>query len=182
MTNRLFVALDIPESALNELIELRDKLYGTPNKVRWESKEKLHITLKFLGDVGENVSELILRRFEDIEFPKISSSFSKFGFFKKNGLLKILFAGIDDNMKIEEFHKIINDECALLGFNKEDRKFKPHLTLLRIKENEDLNRLVVFNKKIIDNINFEINSFSVIKSELKPGGSEYSILKEFKLK
>ena len=97
MTSRLFVALDIPDSALDQLIDLRDKIYGSPNNVKWENEDKLHITLKFLGDVGENVSELILRRFEDIEFPKISSSFSEFAFFKKNGFLKILFADIEEN-------------------------------------------------------------------------------------
>ena len=88
MTSRLFIALDIPDEGLDQLIDLRNQVYGTPNIVNWESKNKLHITLKFLGDVGENVSELILRRFEGIEFPKISSSFSKFAFFKKNDVLK----------------------------------------------------------------------------------------------
>ena len=181
MTSRLFIALDIPDEGLDQLIDLRDKVYGTPNNVNWENKDKLHITLKFLGDVGENVSELILRRFEDIEFPKISSSFNKFAFFKKNGVLKILYAGINGNEQIQEFHEIIENECALLGFQKEDRKFNPHLTLLRIKENEDLNRLIAFNKKIIEDIKFDINSFSVIKSELLPSGSEYTIVKKFNL-
>lgn len=181
MTSRLFIALDIPDEGLDQLIDLRNQVYGTPNIVNWESKNKLHITLKFLGDVGENVSELILRRFEGIEFPKISSSFSKFAFFKKNDVLKILYADISENEQIQEFNKLIESECELLGFQKEYRKFKPHLTLLRIKENEDLNRLIAFNKKAIENIDFEINSFSIIKSELLPSGSEYTIVKKFNL-
>lgn len=181
MTNRLFLALNIPDASLKKLIDLRDKIYGAPNNVKWENKEKLHITVKFLGDVGENILDLILRRLEDIKFSKISSSFTEFGFFKKNGLLKILFAAVDDSTQIQEFYKIINDECELLGFKWENRKFKPHLTMLRIKNNENINRLIVFNKKKIDNIKFDINSFSILKSELKSGGSEYSIVKKINL-
>ncbi len=65
-----------------------------------------------------------------------------------------------------DFKEIIDEECGLLGFQKEKREYKPHLTLLRLKGNEDLNRLKIFNNYEIQNSDFTINSFSLIKSEL----------------
>ncbi len=65
----------------------------------------MHITVKFLGDVGENITDLLLNRLEEIEFKKISASFNKFGFFKRNGVLKILFANLNENKKIYRFQR-----------------------------------------------------------------------------
>ena len=181
MTSRLFISLDIPENEINRLSDLCNSIYGVPNDLRWEDESKMHITLKFLGDVGENIAELLLRRLEEVEFDKILASFNKFSFFKKNGSLKILFASLSENMKIKEFHKIIEEECELLGFEKESRKYHPHLTLLRIKGNEEDERLLKFNNYQIEKTEFSINSFSVIKSKLLRTGSEYTILKRFNL-
>ena len=59
MTNRLFIALDIPDPVLEKLIEIKNNLYGKSDNIKWEDKEKLHITVKFLGDVGENITDLL---------------------------------------------------------------------------------------------------------------------------
>lgn len=181
MISRLFIALDIPDDEIYKLNDLRDEIYGTPNDLRWEDVSKMHITLKFLGDVGENITELLIRRLEDIEFEKISAKFNKFSFFKKNGSLKILFANLAENKRIMELYKLIEEECGLLGFEGETRKFYPHLTMLRIKENENIERLLKFNNYQINNSEFNISSFSVIKSELLRTGSEYTIVKRFNL-
>ncbi len=181
MISRLFIALDLPTDEIYKLTELRDEIYGTPSDLRWEDSTKLHITIKFLGDVGENITELLLRRLEEIEFEKISAKFNKFSFFKKNGSLKILFANFEENKKIVELYNIIEEECELLGFERETRKFYPHLTLLRIKDDEDVERLLKFSNSQIKNSEFNINSFSVIKSELLRTGSEYTIVKRFNL-
>ena len=180
MTNRLFLALDLPEPTIEYITKLRNEIYNSSEKVKWESEDKLHLTIKFLGDVGDYLTELIIDRMEMFAFPKIDAEFSEFSFFKKNNELKILYAGINENSEMIKLHSKIEAECGLLGFKKEDRKFKPHLTLLRIKGNENLNKLTSFNKKEI-NHKFMITSFSLIKSELKSTGSEYSIIKSFNL-
>ena len=181
MTSRLFIALDIPEDEINRVIELRNNIYGKPNDLIWEHESKFHITVKFLGDVGENITDLLLSRLKEIDFKKIFASFNKFAFFKRNGVLKILFVNLSKNDKIQYFNQIIEEECELLGFQKEKRNYKPHLSLLRLKGNEDINRLKIFNNHEIHNSDFIINSFSLIKSELYDTGSEYTILESFNL-
>lgn len=181
MTSRLFIALDIPENILDNLIEQRDGIYDSADELKWEGKDKLHITIQFLGDVGENITDLLIKQFDEIKFDAISTKFDKFQLFKKDGILKIMFAGIEENNSIMEFQQLIKNECQLLGFDSVNKKYHPHLTLLRIKGNEDISKLVKFNNHKINGEEFNITRFSIVKSELKPNGSEYSIVKSFKL-
>ena len=180
MTNRLFIGLDLPESTIEYITNLRNEIYGSSNNIKWEGEDKLHITIKFLGDVGENLLELIKDRLENIELFQIEAELNGFNFFVKNNNPNILYIGLKENSDIKKLHSEIEDECELLGFTKEKRKFKPHLTLLRIRGKEDLNQLNKFNNLSIEH-KFKISSFSLIKSELKPTGSEYTIIKSFKL-
>ncbi len=181
MTNRLFIALEIPEDALDKMLLVRDEIYGTPNNVKWEPKNKLHITIKFLGDVGENMTELIKTQLDKIIFDKFTLSFSHFGIFNKNNAPKILWAGLNGNKLLTELHKKIEDNIELLGYQKEKRKFTPHITLLRLKGNEDLTKINNYKNYLLPEIKFEIKKILLLKSILKPSGSEYSVVKSFNL-
>ena len=94
MTNRLFIGLDFPRNVIHDLINIRDGICGSPNDLNWESEDKLHVTLKFLGDVGKNIEDLLIQRLENFTFNSIKAEFDKFAFFKRNGRLNILFASL----------------------------------------------------------------------------------------
>ena len=78
MTSRLFIGLDLPTNVKKHLITLRDEIYDGEEQLRWESDDKLHITLKFLGDVGENLSNLLIQRLDNLSVNKIFSSHNTF--------------------------------------------------------------------------------------------------------
>ena len=81
MKNRLFVSLNLPESITYKIIALRDSI-SADEKIKWEPKEKLHLTIKFIGDVD---SELVSKISDELMFVEdynsINCSFTKFGFF-----------------------------------------------------------------------------------------------------
>jgi 2'-5' RNA ligase len=181
MTNRLFISLNISDEVLEKIIKVRDEIYGEENNINWEDREKMHITIKFLGDVGENTKELITNRLDEIVFKKINAEFDKFAFFKRENELKILYASIIQNDCVNLLFNKIEDECGLCGFNKEKRKFHPHITLLRLKGKEDISKLIKFHNHKIELPKFTISTFSLIKSELKPTGSEYTKIKSYNL-
>jgi len=182
MTNRLFITLDIPEDTLDEIIKIRDELYRH-DSVRWEGRDKLHITLKFLGDTDSKLIpslENIIYKISD-EYAEQHLSFNKFGIFYRNNEPKIFWLGLDENNDLIGLQKQIEEECRELGFEKERRKFHAHLTLLRIRGFENIKRLEEIKESKIVPINFSAKTISLIKSDLKPSGSVYSIIKSFEL-
>lgn len=181
MTNRLFISLELPKNIVKSLIEKRNSLVEKPGMVKWEHESKLHITIKFLGDVGENTAALIDKQLKNIKFGEFQCQFSKYGFFTKNKIPKILYANFVENEDIEIFKNIIENEMELCGFTKEKRKFIPHVTLMRLKNEDDYLKVQNFNEIKIDIEPFVINEFSLLKSELLPNGSRYTKLKEYKL-
>lgn len=184
MTNRLFLALEIPEDLLDEFIEIRDEIYGSCDRVKWEPKEKLHITLKFLGDTQENHKKNIIEKIEKIvnKSSHINLNFSKFGLFYRDNAPKILWAGLKDSEQMLNLVNKINCEMELLGFKKEKRKFKPHLTFLRLRGKEDMARINYFLDSDISDLDFKADTLTLFQSELLPKGSVYKKVRSFKLK
>ena len=181
---RTFFALEIPVLALNKIIEIRDSFFVNEGKIKWEPIEKLHLTLKFLGDTKE---ELISKLTDAIS--KILSSydclelvFSEFGLFKKEGKAKILWIGIKENRELLSMSNEIDEVCVGFGFPKERRKFNPHLTILRIKGYEDTKRIDKLINTGFEPIQFTADTVTFFRSILNPNGSVYTPIQKFNLK
>jgi 2'-5' RNA ligase len=183
MTDRLFVALHIPENIVEKIISIRDEIYPNDNTIKWEPKFKLHITLKFLGDTQNDLIPEICKQLENTvkEFSKLHLCFELFGIFKRKGVPKIVYAGLNNNKTLQEIVDKINIDLNLLGFEKEDRKFNPHLTLLRIKGRENLENIFSFDNYKIEKIEFVRSKISLFKSTLLKSGSVYNTIKSFEL-
>jgi len=184
MTSRLFIALEIPEDLLDEFIEIRDQIYGSCKRVKWEPKEKLHITLKFLGDIPESIEKFILEKIKKIvnKSSHINLNFSKFGLFFRDNSPKILWAGFKHSEQLIKIVNEIEDEMKSIGLKKEKRRFKPHLTFLRLRGREDMTRINYFLDSDISDLFFKAETLTLYKSELCKTGSVYKKVKSFKLK
>ena len=145
MKIRLFVALIFKERLLNEIIDFRESIYPNDNKTKWEGKDKLHLTLKFLGNVSEEKIPEINQKLEDIlkKHNRIEIKFSKFGIIKKYSTPKILWIGIQQTKYLINLFNDLNDGLSDIGFEKEERRFRPHITLVRLKGNEDISKLTL---------------------------------------
>ena len=171
------------EDLLNEIIDFRESIYPNDNKTKWEGKDKLHLTLKFLGDVVEEDIPEINKKLEIIlnNHNRIEIKFSKFGIIKKYSTPKILLMDIQQNKSLVNLFNDINNGLSDIGFEKERRRFRPHITLLRLKGNEDISKLEILNSSTI-NINSSLaDEVALIKSDLLPTGSVYTKIKSFKL-
>lgn len=183
MKIRTFIAIEIDSIALNELLRIRDEIFSDLD-IKFEPKEKIHITIKFIGDIDDaQIPEL------ECELQKVAESissfnlkFSKFGLFKKHGIPSILWAGINESNELCNLHFEVQKILTKLGFEIEKRKFKPHLTLLRFKKEKVISNINSILNKNISQIKFGVSVFTLFKSELKPSGSDYSVIKIFKLK
>lgn len=182
MKSRIFVALDIPDEAKDKLFELVFQLHPDKN-LNWEKKEKIHLTLKFVGDVDD---ELIPQIKNDLEFLREYKTqnlqITGFGFFFRFKEPKILWAGLNFSDELKLIAQRLDDYFSRFGIKKENRVFKPHLTLMRIKNNPGDNFIHKFKNSKFESINFQSNSISLIKSELKPSGSVYTEIKKYNLR
>jgi len=179
---RLFIALIIPEEVIEKIFNYCADVTKSLSGHKWEPKEKIHLTLKFIGDIKE---ELLPEIIEDIKFVENYTSFkcsiSKFGFFFKDNQARILWCNFETGEKIFELVRELNIRLTKFGIEAEKRKFKGHLTLLRIKNKMDEKFIQRFKEYKFDPIQFNSNKIVLVKSILKPGGSEYKVLKNYEL-
>jgi 2'-5' RNA ligase len=97
---RLFVALIVPKEIKKKITEFRKEILSDWGKYKWEKEEKIHLTLKFIGEVDDIKVEKISQSLNFIEnYSKFVCRFSSFGFFFKRGIAKILWVGIGRRYK-----------------------------------------------------------------------------------
>lgn len=182
MKNRIFVALNIPDDAKEKLFSIIYQLHSDKS-LKWETKEKIHLTLKF---VGEFEDELIPQIKNDLifleEYKTQLLQINGFGFFFSYKEPRILWAGLKYSEELKNIAERLEDYFVRYGVEKENRPFKPHLTLLRIKNNLGESFINKFKNSKFEPISFQSNSISLIKSELKPSGSVYTEIKKYKLR
>jgi len=175
---RLFIAALIPEEIRKQLLKYINSLKSDIDGVRWEKSDKLHITLKFLGDVEEsnldNITNLLRRLVEESSPCKFE--ISEFGGFPNLNNPKVLYMGLSENREFSEFQKKLDQGLSELGFEKESRRFIPHITLGRVKKKINMKSSPVINQS-----SFEIVDIGLIKSEQRPKGSVYTPVKIYKL-
>ncbi|MEG8988257.1 RNA 2',3'-cyclic phosphodiesterase [Ignavibacteria bacterium 4148-Me] len=183
---RTFIALELPEQELKKIIEIKNNCIKDYDKIKWEPINKLHLTLKFLGDTDETFipeinSELekILKNYEIFEL-----TFDKFGLFIKDKKPRILWIGLKDNVKLNNLVQEIDNVVSQFGFEKEKRKFTPHITLLRIKDKDEkfYKDFYKLTQVEIPEINFKANKITFFKSTLLKTGSVYEPIKNFYIK
>lgn len=179
---RLFVALEIPEEVKDALFDLRRLIYEDDGQYRWETKEKVHLTLKFIGGVKEEILPGIINNLSFLEsFNKINGEINKFGFFFRNSIPGILNVSIKLDMHVYVIVRKLNAELIPFGIEPEKRRFKPHLTLLRLKKHPGEDFINKFNNYNFKPLKFQSGKIKLFKSELDKNGSKYFEIKNYNL-
>ena len=140
------------------------------------SEENIHITLKFLGDVDEKNLDRINARLESCakSFAPFSDELCGLGIFPSPRSPRVVWAGTKDGKKFCELNRCVDDALSGIGIPKE-RRFYPHATIYRVKNDRANEKLLeIFKKKVaFDGGRFEIKSIDLMSSELTPNGPIY---------
>lgn len=180
---RCFVALDIsPEvhSALTEVIAQMKKLSHAP---RWVRPEGLHITLKFIGEVGEERAKQIETVLSPIRLPRpVEVRLQGFGLFPSERRPRVLWTAMEASPNLAELAAAVDHALEGAGVPRETRPFVPHLTLARFSSLQDVDKL---NHALKQNANLDFGTvktsdFHLYRSVLKPSGAEYTRLRTFR--
>jgi len=188
---RSFIAIELPEEVKAGLHRLQTELtLPQYTFVKCVAPESIHVTLKFLGNISPQKVAEITKVMEQASqgVSPFQLQISDVGAFPNMRQPRVLWVGIKGELdKLAAWQKRIDDGLVPLGFVKETRPFTPHLTLARLRENcspgdrRDLGELVMKTPVEVD-YKVAVNSLSLMRSQLLPGGAIYSRLAEVKLK
>jgi 2'-5' RNA ligase len=178
---RAFVALKLTEKIISSIKKIQDdlKLYGFP--VRWVRPEKMHLTMKFFGEISESDINNIKAAMNNCagSYAPLSLSAKGLGIFPGISRPRIIWTGISgEASRLFDLRNALEKRFEEIRFKKEERPFKGHLTLGRFRERADSGKLVEALKKFqsFESEIFVAGGISLYKSDLRPEGPEYTEL------
>ncbi|CAN5604816.1 RNA 2',3'-cyclic phosphodiesterase [soil metagenome] len=183
---RIFVAIDISVEAKRKISSYIETLRHEFPKLRvgWEKTEKLHLTLKFLGDTEESKTVELSQAIEKIarENPSFKLRILETGVFPSMSNARILWLALkDEEGSLAKINEQLESVCGKLGFAPEKRNFKPHLTIARLREPNKSKDLVEKHlNNIFETVEFEAGEIVIYESKLQPSGSIYSVVSKHK--
>ncbi|MBU3964131.1 RNA 2',3'-cyclic phosphodiesterase [Patescibacteria group bacterium] len=185
MLHRVFIAINFPEKIKDRLLEF-EKEYKIPAK--WVSRDNLHITLSFLGNLDENQ---LVETIETIKRVCVSHNPANIKLKKicygppKKFPPRMVWVEMEKNEKMAKLQLDLENNLFNLPSyqykENENHSFHPHITLARIKafEFRALGERPEINEEL--DLSFEVNSIEVMESDLKRNGAEYIILESISL-
>ncbi|MBN1548828.1 MAG: RNA 2',3'-cyclic phosphodiesterase [Syntrophaceae bacterium] len=184
-TLRAFLAVDPPREIRDAIAMIQNRLKkAIQGDIRWVKPEGIHLTLKFFRALPESDVATISRAVRDavskvVPFVLDIKSVGAFPDVKRP---RVLWLGMEGDVNaLIQLQKKVDTELQHCGFAKEDRPFRPHLTLARIKEPGGLTGLASIMGKGEDFVagSFSANGLNLFKSDLTPKGAIYTKLVHF---
>ncbi len=193
---RLFLAFPVPGEVASRLEEALSPLHRKLSRIlgralKWVPWDNYHVTIKFLGDTEPSTMEGFLPELEKLalDLSPFQTSFKDIGFFPIIGAPRVMWLSLSFPERVLSFQDRFEELFEKFGYEREKRKFIPHMTLARFSrlnsdQIRDLRRAVEsFSAKKASefSIEFEVKSFVLFKSELTPDGAVYTPVKIFPL-
>jgi RNA 2',3'-cyclic 3'-phosphodiesterase len=184
---RAFIAVPLEGAVTEALGRLSQRLAPyVPSRLRWVPPASMHITLKFLGDVLPSMVEAVAdvaRRASDMTGP-VALPVGGLTAFPSPARPRVLSVALHDvEGKIARVARFLEDEFEPLGFAREGRAFRPHITLARASRQERLPSLepVMASVEIDDPVEIWADRVWLMQSELTPRGPLYTPMARFDL-
>ncbi|MEQ1563537.1 MAG: RNA 2',3'-cyclic phosphodiesterase [Nitrospiraceae bacterium] len=199
---RAFLAVEVSQSLRTELATVQQELKRSleermqgGTRISWAQPASIHLTLKFLGDMDEQVIDPLRAALEETIGSQVAVTvpLERLGAFPFPQAPRVLWVGPlekwekgTDAKRVAEIHDAIEQVCEGLHFLRETRPFSPHLTLARIKMGERHVGAALAKSGMLDFPvvvgSFAIESVVLMQSELKPTGSVYTKLWDVRLR
>jgi 2'-5' RNA ligase len=186
---RLFTGLDLPPNIEGAIERLLAVLRPAAPELTWSPLANLHITTKFIGEwpearLGELSDALRVVAKPDGGAPAIRVS--GLGWFPDAQAPRALFAAVNSSPALPALASQIQDALAAIGVAREDREYRPHVTLARVPRKTsgsalDSLRRAAAEAGSLDFGSFEARAFHLYSSRTEPAGSIYTKLAEFPL-
>ena len=182
---RTFIAVKIPVSRTTAEIIQDIKSELQDEKIKWVETFNMHITLFFVGETHDEMIQKISSELENLLKNKkpFTLKGEGIGLFKNLNNPRVLWLGIEESEYLQHVKKEIDQMMGNFGFAIEDRKFKPHLTLGRMKQINNKAKLknVLEHYKEVKFQDFFIDNVIYYESRLTSSGPIYKVIKQIAL-
>ena len=175
---RLFAALPIPDEIAESLARRQRGVEGA----RWRPAEALHVTLRFFGDLKEDVARDL-----DTELSRLNNGGFDFalegvGAFGEGRDIHAVWAGVTENDALRRLAKACEAAARRAGLKPETRNYRPHVTLayLRRPDPAEVAGWIQANN-LLKSPPIAVDRFALFSSHQTKDGSAYRLEAEYPL-
>ncbi len=187
---RLFVAVELAPGVVAAALHLIDRLQAKAarlapqSRLTWATADRLHVTVRFIGHVDEQTADAIKDAFGPaLAAESFDLTVAGTGAFPPKGPPRVVWAGLTEGRdRLLELEHTVSERLAQVGINKEDRPYRPHLTLARVREAAGLRTAALMDGVSQSVLGVTpVDAITLFESRLSPQGPTYVALKRVEL-
>jgi 2'-5' RNA ligase len=174
---RLFIACALPEEFVNTLTAAQRVLKSTADNIRITGKEQLHLTLRFIGEAGEDMVQKVTCWFKTLHDPGSESLLVRQGEYGAFATREehLIWSGLSCRPELLSYVRRLEEGLCGLGLSPEWRRWMPHVTLARhtmlSRPFEDISPSLPMAPHA-----FPLSAPALYKSEFTPDGVRYTLI------
>lgn len=178
VTIRAFIAIHLPEAARAELGRVCALLAEQmpPRSTRWVEPHLLHLTLRFLGETAVSQLAALSAALDAVtaQYAPLTLHLSALGSFPNRQRPRVIWVGLaGDLTAVHALQVDIEQMARHLGWEAEDKPFRAHVTLARIKDGRFLQGINWGSQ--VQELVVPVTAVYLIQSQLRPSGPVYTI-------
>ena len=175
--HRLFVAIQPPRTVRASLLAMMGGVRGA----RWQDDDQLHLTLRFIGEVGPHAADDVHAALGAIRHPGFEIAIDGLGCFDRRGEPVALWAGVTPHEPLQSLHRKVDQACVRAGLEPERRAYLPHITLARLGRGAGPIQPLVESAGGLSGPSFSVEEYCLYESELSAEKAHYSIIERYML-
>ena len=188
---RLFVAVNLPDAIKDRIAAISETLRKNagPSTFRWSERDQYHVTLKFLGETGDEKVSSVIECVREVsaKHRAFDLSLGSIGTFGEGARLKNVWVGLTgDVVSLRNLAEELERELEPLGFPPEGRGYSPHITIVRAGRETTLDERIRLEAALreLDPLEepFHVGTMELMKSRTLPEGAVYEALRRFALR
>ncbi|RLT34809.1 MAG: RNA 2',3'-cyclic phosphodiesterase [Chloroflexi bacterium] len=194
---RTFIAVEIPQELRDRLSAVAGELaaglaeQSAASVLRWTAQSNYHLTLRFLGDTTPVQREAIGKILErtTADHSPFSLTLEGLGAFPNWRKMRVLWVGmIGEIQRLTDLQREVETGVQACGFAVERQGFHPHATLAYVNKDAQsgliaqAGRFLAAQQKLAQGLGqWQVSELTLMRSELRPTGSVYTVLERFGL-
>lgn len=169
---RLFAALAVPDEIAQGLARRQTGLDGA----RWRTAEQLHITLRFFGEVREDMARDLDAELSTLGGRPFDVVLEGAGAFGEGSDIHAVWAGVAENPELRRLAKACTTAARRVGLKPDRRNYRPHVTLAYLRHPEpDRVAAWIQANNLLKSPPFRIERFGLYSSFLGSDGAQYRL-------